>query len=678
MSFPCTRIASIREQAPVRAKLVGATPQRGARLSGWRQVSRMGGGESTAEFRVDGSTKTKFIRKLLMKIKIATVTAIVVFLMSNFGNQSAHAYEAEGSHTFTLNPITGTIVFEYNHFQFAVYSTLTYNGEVIFTIGPCSGSGVRTIQYTPVAGVTQFREDASATLPDGFSGMWSNHSYTPILDTPEATEAHDPCKPCEWRGESVHFSQSADPIFYATGEIDYYVDDLSTSGFKPLSIRRSYSQKRLGGAAAFGSDWISDIGPQVIRRKLPYVEVRLSAQTSLIFTEVNNAGVITYTPLRYNLEQLQVSGSDLLLIDQAGNRILFYGLGAPVAENLRGKVRQSIDEAGNASAYEHDGNGRVASITRVGGGAQESLNFTYALNDAISSVNRTIIRSGAAPVVVRSVTYSYYTGAAGEFGNNGQLQLVEVRNSSGDVLSRYHYRYWRTGQTQPGVGSAAVPGKLKFVISTGAWDRMVQAGHDPLTATDAVMADYAEKYWEYDIFWRVVRQTLRSHEVDGTGTQTFDYVTSANADAYNNWKTKTTETLPDGTQNIVYCNYAAQVLVRVVREAIAPNRQWVDAFRYDNLGREIWHATPAAITGYSATAVESDPYLGFGTTGNTSSYVLANDGLIMERAYYNATTATATTAGGSVGRLWKEMSRKGKNGTQEILRELKYFTRTGN
>lgn len=39
---------------------------------------------------------------------------------------------------------------------------------------------------------------------------------------------------------------------------------------------------------------------------------------------------------------------------------------------------------------------------------------------------------------------------------------------------------------------------------------------------------------------------------------------------------------------------------------------------------------------------------------------------------------TKTLAGGSDGRLWREKSRKGKNGAPEIIRELKYLTRTGN
>lgn len=488
------------------------------------------------------------------------------------------------------------------------------------------------------------------------------------------TKVNDPCPGC---GDGVEESKSDDPIFYGTGEIDYYVDDVTTSGFKPLSIRRSYSQKRKG-LGSFGPDWVSDVAPSIVRRNSPYVEVRLGANTSLIFSEVDNAGVITYTPLRYNLEQLRVTGSDLLLIDQTGNRILFHGLGTAVATNLRGKVKQSIDEASNASGYGYDGNGRVSSILRVGGGAKESLNFTYRPDGLASSVDRTVIRSGSAPVVVRSAAYSYYTGAAGEFGDNGQLQLVEVKDGGGNVLTRYHYRYWRTGETQPNTGTAALPGLLKSVISTGAWDLMVQAGLAPLTVTDAVLGGYADKHWEYDAQSRVVHQTLRGNEVDGAGTQTFQYTTSTHADAYNHWTTKTIETLADGTQNIVYCNYASQVLVKITRESAAPNREWVDAYRYDSVGREIWHATPAAITGYTAAAVETDPFLGFAATGNTSTYVRASDGLIMERAYYSGTTATATVAGGSDGKLWKEMSRKGRTGTQEVLRELKYLTRTGN
>lgn len=491
-------------------------------------------------------------------------------------------------------------------------------------------------------------------------------------DDASKTADRDPC--CKDKEKN----QTADPIFYGTGEIDYYVDDLTTSGFKPLSIRRSYSQKQ-AGMGMFGKDWVSELDPMIIPRNAPYVEVRLGATVSLIFTEVNNSGTISYVPLRHQLEQLQVTGNDLLLTDQTGNRVLFYGLGNAVAASVRGKIKHSIDEAGNASAYFYDANGRVNSIERVGRGVNEAFGYAYRPDGLVSSIARTVRRNGSAPTIVRSAVYSYYSGAASEFGETAQLQLVEIKDAANNVLTRYHYRYWRAGETQSDTGVLAKPGTLKYVISTGAYDRMAQAGQNPLTATNATMALYAEKYWEYDNHPRVLRQKLRGNEVDGTGTQAFSYSISANPDTYNNWKTKTVETLLDGTTNTVYCNYASSVLVKITREALAPNREWIVAYRYDSQGREIWQASSSAFQGYAPGNLEaSDPLLGIGTTGNDSTYIKAWEGLILEKEYYSTTTATATTAGGSAGRLWREKTRQGKLGTPEIVRELKYLLRTGN
>ena len=124
-------------------------------------------------------------------------------------------------------------------------------------------------------------------------------------------------------------------------------------------------------------------------------------------------------------------------------------------------------------------------------------------------------------------------------------------------------------------------------------------------------------------------------------------------------------------QNIVYCNYAAQVLLKITRDPVAL-KEWVNAYRYNAIGLEVWHATPSAVTGLTlANVPETDAYLGFGADGATSAFVKTNDGLILEKAYY-----TANTGGGADRRLWKETARKGRNGPPEILNEQTYLHRS--
>jgi len=51
----------------------------------------------------------------------------------------------------------------------------------------------------------------------------------------------------------------------------------------------------------------------------------------------------------------------------------------------------------------------------------------------------------------------------------------------------------------------------------------------------------------------------------------FAFEQSSNANGYNSWATKTTETLPDGSQNIVYSNYAGQPMLKVLQSG---DDQW--------------------------------------------------------------------------------------------------------
>jgi len=81
----------------------------------------------------------------------------------------------------------------------------------------------------------------------------------------------------------------------------------------------------------------------------------------------------------------------------------------------------------------------------------------------------------------------------------------------------------------------------------------------------------------------------------GSRTFTFSYSESGNTDGYNSWKTKTVETLPGGTQNIVYSNYAGQTMLHVFQDG---DDEWLEFWKYDDDARAILHANPSAISGY--------------------------------------------------------------------------------
>ena len=94
--------------------------------------------------------------------------------------------------------------------------------------------------------------------------------------------------------------------------------------------------------------------------------------------------------------------------------------------------------------------------------------------------------------------------------------------------------------------------RLKFVVLPGSYDRLAAdpGESDPLTASNFVVMQYADKYFSYD-----PDRGVKSEWVQGGSREfPFQIYTSGFADGYNNWKTKTVETLPSGAQNIVFSN----------------------------------------------------------------------------------------------------------------------------
>jgi hypothetical protein len=57
------------------------------------------------------------------------------------------------------------------------------------------------------------------------------------------------------------------------------------------------------------------------------------------------------------------------------------------------------------------------------------------------------------------------------------------------------------------------------------------------------------------------------------GHSTFRDTTSGFASGHNTWFRKTVETLPDGNQNIVFTNFAGQLILHVFKETATGN-QW--------------------------------------------------------------------------------------------------------
>src|SRR5262249_22653758 len=155
---------------------------------------------------------------------------------------------------------------------------------------------------------------------------------------------------------------------------------------------------------------------------------------------------------------------------------------------------------------------------------------------------------------------------------------------AGTALDTRYYRYYVSGD------SNGYAGALKYVFNPDSYARLKAVYSDPTTATDAQVAPYADASYQYDSVQRVSQAVLQgagcSSCTGGLGTYTYSYTTSPFADGYGNWRRKLTENLPDGNQNIVYTNFAGEVLLKVFVDTTS-NTSWATYYQYDSSGRLI-------------------------------------------------------------------------------------------
>ena len=173
---------------------------------------------------------------------------------------------------------------------------------------------------------------------------------------------------------------------------------------------------------------------------------------------------------------------------------------------------------------------------------------------------------------VSQASYTYYSDgdANGAYEDLKTVTTQLFSNGAWVTTGSTYYRYWKQlplGSSSSSSSFSSLSGAvgqvsvrlLKFVLQPTMYDQMVAAGFNPLTVSDAQLSLYADFYFEYDQQRRCTLETVMA----GSQTFTFAYFQSNNPPDYNSWATKTIETLPDGNQNIVYCNYAGQTMLSV-------------------------------------------------------------------------------------------------------------------
>lgn len=453
-------------------------------------------------------------------------------------------------------------------------------------------------------------------------------------------------------------------IRYSNGEIMLVSPDMRSNGFgQPWGHTRSYSNQLSANpdnVGVNGAGWfirecpiLANLNPSPTDPNQATIVI-LGVVSEAIWFDYDS-GTATYQARFFVPDTLVHNGSEFVYVDAEGRQFKFYDFsGTP--EALRGQFKSFVNPYGQETAAAYGVNNLISSFTQEGTGSSSSSGVAGPSTSYLYNYNLSGENAGRLSTVtllngifaVRRTQFKYY-GSGESHGSLGDLQSAKLQQFNGtswDNLSTTYYRYYKAGDTDGFVRG------LKYLVSSNSYSQMVALGIVPETASDEQIALFADRYFEFDSSQRV---TLM--KVAGTYAYEYSYSPSANADEYNNWKMKTTETLPDGNVNIVYTNFAGQVMFKIFQSGAS---QWYKYYKYDGAGRVIVTANSSAVSSYTESSA------GLVTLKDS-------DGLLRMYDYY-----TSSGSGAVAGYLQDEKVKQGAGtGTSAILiRAWQYVTQS--
>jgi RHS repeat-associated protein len=445
------------------------------------------------------------------------------------------------------------------------------------------------------------------------------------------------------------------PVRYGTGELAYWVSDLKVEGYGlPWGHTRSFrSQLYTGSDSGIhsetigqGYNWQVKEWPFLVQgpygmegTEITQVVIQGESNSSFWFDKVDGEWVP-----RFNVKSTLEHDTDnnvYRLTDLNGNVTEF--------DDYTGMFYRRITPAGNTiSVTEMSSNGSnftavERQYTENGTTTTEKFQYEYIDEGDLLLSSVTLLRkvgAGSWQNISRAI-YTYY-GNDEAYGLEEDLKTATTQQWDGSTWQNTgtnYYRYYKTLSTGSSSSSSSSSGgdgfahEIKYILGKEAYNKLAAdpSVADPLTATDAQVAQYADIYYEFDSERRVTKEMIQG----GSRTFTFNYEESSFDDDYNAWKTKTTETLPDGSQNIVFCNYASQPMLKILKSG---DDEWYEFFKYDESANVILYASSSAISGYDDQYAD----LLHEVSGNYE-YLRDNSGLIRTYTYHAPTNWLASS-----------------------------------
>lgn len=356
------------------------------------------------------------------------------------------------------------------------------------------------------------------------------------------------------------------------------------------------------------------------------------------------------------------AGLSILTWDEVAHEFV---LAAPSGENwvfadhtvsgVAGKLLRVIDPARQVASLDYDEAGLLTLFSQ----SVDDRSATYAYEYVSLAVDATRIDTVTFQLDgknVRRVVFTYYTSTEAR-GNLGDLLLADVQEwdagtSAWSSLRKSHYRYYRTGDAN------GFEHGLKYAIQPAAYEQMRAAGIDPMRASEAELAAFADYYFEYDGSKRVSLERIRG------GQEEYSFIFEDNSPVPTNvnvWATRCTETRPDGSTMRVYCNAAGSSLLNILTEpSAAGGRVWYEFSQYDTGFRRVLFAHPSAVDSVSEPSGPGDLL---------TVTLKENEGLIDYTDYY---TGTNPSSGSVKGLPFRKGTRQGTEGGVFLVNKFKY------
>ncbi len=465
-----------------------------------------------------------------------------------------------------------------------------------------------------------------------------------------------PCEPC-----SSTCKITGKPVRLSNGQIMLDETDLSTQGFVGWAHTRSYGNLLEGeGSGCNGNLWfvvefssllfgVGDLGDCILATQ--------GANSSIWFRPDGSGG---WTPMFDERSTLvhDVAGARFVLTTPEGYRYVYFDESTAISSPLRGRLESFADPYGLTVEMGYNSSFQMIRFAQSDGFQSNVFAYEYLPGGAgVNAGQLERVRLEVNGVPVREAVYDYF-GFAESGGGPRDLKRATIREyntttSAWVTIRRTAYRYYVAGE--PG---GCVNG-LKFELRPESYARMTSVGLDPMTVSDAVWAEYADKYFEYDSSRRVVLEKTRG----GQETYTLSFLLNPEApdfEDYNVWNTRTVEARPNGAEFTIYTNRAGLMILSKLQDE--DGGIWYEYVHYNEQGRVELQAMPSAVE----SVIEPDE------SSNVLTVVLKDhEGLVKVNTFY---AATIPETGAVATYLEMQGVREGADGHLFVTRRLTYDT----